>query len=60
MKSNNLDSLRSVIDDMTEKYNQLKSYSIFSEQAQQALLEMEGWIIKLIGINNSEQENEGY
>lgn len=60
MKSENLDSLRSVIDDMTIKYNQLQSYAMFSDQARQARLELEGWILKLVSINNSEQEYEGY
>lgn len=55
MKSDNLDSLRSVIDDMTEKYNQLQFYVVFSEQARQASSELVVWINKLIEINNSER-----
>lgn len=57
MKSENLDSLRSLIDDMTEKYNQLQSYVIFSEQARQASSELVVWINKLIEINNSERSS---
>lgn len=57
MKNENLDFLRSVIDDMTSKYNQLKDYAMFSEQAKQACLELEGWINRLIEINNSERSS---
>lgn len=55
MKSENLDSLRAVIEDMSKKYNQLQSYVVFSEQARQASCELVVWINKLIEINNSER-----
>lgn len=55
MKSENLDSLRAVIEDMSKKYNQLQSYVVFSEQAKQASDELFIWINKLIEINNSER-----
>lgn len=59
MKSENLDSLKSVIEDMSEKYKQLEAYAMFSEQARQASSELFTWINKLIVINNSEQDG-GY
>lgn len=55
MKSENLDSLKSVIEDMTEKYNQLQAFVVFSEQARQASSELVVWINRLIEINNSER-----
>lgn len=59
MKSDNLDSLKSVIEDMSEKCKQLQAYSMLSEQARQASSELVVWINKLIEINNSEQDG-GY
>lgn len=55
MKSNNLDILKSVIEDMTKKYEQLQAYTMFSEEARQASSELVVWINRLIGINNSER-----
>lgn len=55
MKSNNLDILKSVIEDMTEKYKQLQAYAMFSEGARKASSELFSWINKLIVINNSER-----
>lgn len=55
MKSNNLDILKSVIEDMTEKYEQLQAYTMFSEEARKASYELFTWINKLIVINNSER-----
>lgn len=55
MKSENLDSLKSVIEDMTEKYNKLQAFVVFSEQARQASSELVVWINRLIEINNSER-----
>lgn len=59
MKSENLDLLKSVIEDMSEKYKQLQDYVMFSEQARQASSELFSWINKLIVINNNEQDG-GY
>lgn len=59
MKSKNLDLLKSVIEDMSEKYKQLQAYAMLSEQARQASSELVVWINKLIEINNSEQDG-GY